>query len=166
MSDAELPVLEALAAEPSLSQRELAQRVGLSLTRAHFVLKRLMERGLVKVRNAAQSEHKLGYLYLLTPQGMEEKANLTYAFLQRTAAQYQEMVGRVEATLDARLDAVDVEAPVAVAIVGQGPLAQVVRDIVTVRSGLHLVDSVHEASVAIDVTGRWDGQGLQTVRLA
>ena len=53
VSDIELPVLEALADEPSLSQRELAQRVGLSLTRAHFVLKRLMERGLVKVRNAA-----------------------------------------------------------------------------------------------------------------
>ncbi len=170
MSDVELPVLEALADEPSLSQRELAQRVGLSLTRAHFVLKRLVERGLVKVRNAAQSEHKLGYLYLLTPQGMEEKANLTYAFLQRTAAQYQEMVGRVEATLDARLRADRDDGAVTVAIVGDGPLAQVVRDIVTVRSGVHLVDAVEDAAVAIDVTGSWRGEDAarppKTIRLA
>lgn len=166
----DLPVLEALAADPSLSQRELAQRAGLSLTRAHFVLKRLVEKGLVKVQNAAQSEHKLGYLYLLTPQGMEEKANLTYAFLQRTAAQYQEMVGRVEATLDARLQPDREDGSVTVAIVGEGPLAQVVRDIVTMRSGVHLVGAVEDAAVAIDVTGSWRCEDAarppKTIRLA
>ncbi len=166
VSEVDLPVLEALAAEPSLSQRELAQRVGLSLTRAHFVLRRLVERGLVKVRNATQSDHKLGYLYLLTPQGIEEKANLTYAFLQRTAAEYQAMVQRVDATLEASLTVDDQSTPIAVAIVGEGPLAQVVRDIIGVRRDVLIVDALEDAAVAIDVSGNWaDGAERELPRM-
>lgn len=86
--ETDLPVLEALAAEPSLSERELAQCVGLNLTCAHFVLTRLVERGAHQVRDVMQSDHKPGYLYLPPPQGIEKKASLTYAFLQRTAAEY------------------------------------------------------------------------------
>jgi EPS-associated MarR family transcriptional regulator len=173
LSDPELPVLEALAAEPSLSQRELAQRAGLSLTRAHFVLKRLMQRGLVKVLNATQSEHKLGYLYLLTPQGLEEKASLTYAFLQRTAAEYQQMVLRVDAALEESLAQAVSDTPLAVTVLGEGPLGQVVRDLIAVRSDVRLVDDLSEAAIAIDANGD-QGEvdaaagscGVRTVRLA
>lgn len=166
--DVELPVLEALEQNPSISQRELADRAGLSLTRAHFVLRRLVEKGLVKVKNAAQSDHKLGYLYLVTPQGLEEKARLTYAFLERTAEQYQAMVTRVEAALDRGLAEVVRDGPVPVAIVGCGPLAEVVRDLVAVRPDTRLVDRLEEAAVGVDVTG---GSGsadapLKLVRLA
>jgi EPS-associated MarR family transcriptional regulator len=171
-TEVDLPVLEALAAEPSLSQRELAQRVGLSLTRAHFVLKRLTSRGLVKVRNAAQSDHKLGYLYLLTPEGLEEKARLTLAFLHHTAAQYKGMADRVEAALEEGLEGLPTGEPRAVVVVGEGPLAQVVRDLVTLRGDLRLVEDHAEACIAVDVTARGrahEAHGTErprTVRLA
>lgn len=164
----ELPILEALAADPSLSQRELAQRAGLSLTRAHFVLKRLVERGLVKVQNAAQSEHKLGYLYLLTPQGIEAKARLTYSFLERTASQYQQMVARVEAALDPAIQRHAGPGKAAVTIVGDGPLAEVVRDLVLMRGDAELSASAASAQVAVLVEPQATcvSHGAELVRLA
>ena len=148
----ELPVLEALAEEPSLSQRELARRAGLSLTRAHFVLRRLVEKGLVKVQSAAQSEHKLGYLYLLTPQGLEAKAKLTYSFLQHAAEQYREMSDRVDRVL---APAVQRErrgrGKVRVAVVGEGPLAEVVRARVALRNDTSLEPELGRAQVAVVV---------------
>lgn len=131
-SESELPVLEALAEEPSLSQRELARRAGLSLSRAHFVLRRLVEKGLVKVHNATQSDHKLGYLYLLTPSGLEAKAKLTYAFLQHSAQRYQEMVARVESVLEPVLQSHNGD-PVRVAVVGNGALSEVVTALISRR---------------------------------
>lgn len=124
----ELRVLEALQETPDISQRELARQIGLSLTKAHFVLKRLMEKGLVKVKNVRNSKHKLGYLYVLTPKGVKEKARLTYAFMQRTAEEYQEMVVRVEGRLERAFSALDLHPELAsVAIIGDGPLSEVVR---------------------------------------
>ncbi len=147
-ASAELPVLEALAEEPSLSQRELARRAGLSLTRAHFVLKRLVEKGLVKVQNVAHSEHKLGYLYLLTPQGIEAKAKLTYAFLQHTAQQYQRMSSRVEgALLPALRD--HGQGRVRVAVLGGGPLSEVVAHLVALRSDAVVEPKLEHAHVAV-----------------
>lgn len=149
--ETDLPVLEALAAEPSLSQRELARRAGLSLSKAHFVLRRLVEKGLVKVQNAAQSEHKLGYLYLLTPKGIEAKAKLTYAFLQRSAEQYQRMVERVEAALEPAFVAHGA-GPVRVAVVGDGALAEVVADLVRARPEAVVVDETACADIVVLTT--------------
>lgn len=165
--DTDLPVLEALADEPSLSQRELARRAGLSLSKAHFVLRRLVEKGLVKVQNAAQSEHKLGYLYLLTPKGIEAKAKLTYAFLQRSAEQYQRMVERVEAALGPALEAQD-GGSMRVAIVGGGALAEVVADLVRTRPNAQLTELM-DADVAVLTDPDVDlpeEAGVTVVRLA
>ncbi|MEW5847162.1 MAG: MarR family EPS-associated transcriptional regulator [Myxococcota bacterium] len=149
--DVELPILEALEAEPSLSQRELAQRAGLSLTKAHFVLRRLVEKGLVKVQNVANSEHKLGYLYLLTPRGLETKARLAYAFMHRTAAQYQDMTTRVERALSQQVPplATRLRRAVHVTILGEGPLAEIVADCVRERSDTVLVPNMGDADAAV-----------------
>lgn len=166
--ETDLPVLEALADEPSISQRELARRAGLSLSKAHFVLRRLIEKGFVKVQNAAQSEHKLGYLYLLTPKGIEAKAKLTYAFLQHSAQQYQRMVERVEAALEPALRTHDGR-PLRVAIVGSGALSDVVADLVMARGDTIVVSSEVPADVVVltdpDVTVSCGG-GPRLVTLA
>ena len=151
-AEIDLGILEALAEEPSLSQRELAKRAGLSLTRAHFVLKRLAEKGLIKVKNVAASNHKLGYLYLLTPQGIEEKARLTHAFMHRTAAQYQGMVDRLERAVERGLLQVERNgSPVRVAIVGEGPLREVLQDLLHLRDDVICVPELDAARLAIEV---------------
>ena len=146
----DLSMLEALHAEPSLSQRQLAREVGLPLSKAHFVLMRLIEKGMVKVKNVHDSRHKLGYLYVLTPSGIEAKARLTYRFLQRTAADYQSMRERVEKALDEAIrKAKNGEPRVKVALLGEGPLGEVVRDALTDRDDAEITTDVAHAKVAV-----------------
>lgn len=146
----ELPILEALAEDPALSQRALARRANLSLGRVNFVLRRLIEKGQVKLHNAAESEHKFNYLYLLTPEGLEAKAKLTVAFLHRSAAQYQAMVTRVDAVLEPALAGACAQTtPVAVAIAGQGPLAEVVRHRLHARDNVTLTPDAAAAHLVV-----------------
>ena len=143
-------MLEALQAEPSLSQRKLARRVGVPLSKAHFILRRLVEKGMVKVRNVSKSEHRLGYLYVLTPAGIEAKAKLTYGFLQRAAADYQSMRKRVEQALDEAIQkAKNGDPKVTVALLGDGPLGEVVRDALQDRDDAEITSDVALARVAI-----------------
>ena len=87
-------VLTLLKQHPDLSQRDMAQRLGISNGGMHYCLSALMEKGLVKLGNFASSKHKLGYVYLLTPQGMAQKAAMASRFLERKMAEYEAL--RVE----------------------------------------------------------------------
>ncbi|MDE2606141.1 MAG: MarR family EPS-associated transcriptional regulator [Burkholderiales bacterium] len=81
--DLHFRVLKLLQDNPDLSQRELAQKLGVSNGKLHYCMKALMEKGLVKLGNFAASKHHLGYAYLLTPKGMAQKAAMTGRFLKR-----------------------------------------------------------------------------------
>lgn len=145
-------MLEALASEPQLSQRELARRLGLPLSRAHFILRRLIQKGMVKVHNVAESTHKLGYLYVLTPRGLEVRLRLTYSFLQRMAEQHRRMADRVEALIEMRVAARNGnDGAIAVMLVGEGPLAQAVGDVVRLHPRARLVTSLSDAQLALVV---------------
>jgi EPS-associated MarR family transcriptional regulator len=82
-------ILKELQQDPDLSQRELAKRLGISLGKANFCLKALIEKGSIKADNFKNNTNKTGYLYLLTPKGLEEKIILTQRFLQRKIAEYE-----------------------------------------------------------------------------
>lgn len=86
--DAHLKVLNLLAAEPDLNQRQLAERLGVSLGKANYLLKALLEKGHLKADNFRRSDNKLAYLYLLTPEGATAKLKLTRAYLARKEAEY------------------------------------------------------------------------------
>jgi hypothetical protein len=105
---------------------------------------------MVKVKNVRDSKHKLGYLYVLTPSGIEAKAKLTYRFLQRTAADYQSMRERVEKALDAAIAKAKNGSPkVCVALLGEGPLGEVVRDVLEARDDAEITTDVTLARVAV-----------------
>lgn len=80
-----------LQANPEISQRELAQQVGVSLGKTNYCLKALIEAGWVKVGNFARSSNKLNYAYLLTPKGVSEKAAVTVRFLKKKQIQYEQL---------------------------------------------------------------------------
>jgi EPS-associated MarR family transcriptional regulator len=90
-------ILKELQQDPDISQRELARRLDISLGKANFCLKALIEKGLIKADNFKKSANKVGYLYLLTPQGIEEKGVLTKAFLQRKLTEYENLEQEIEA---------------------------------------------------------------------
>lgn len=85
---AQLELLRLLEQHPDYSQRQLSMALGVSLGKTHYVLKALLGKGWVKAQNFRRSDSKLGYLYVLTPQGMRERMQLTQSFLARKEHEY------------------------------------------------------------------------------
>ena len=81
-------MLTYLGNRPHATQRELARDLGISLGKVNYCLKALVERGLLKVRNFNNSRNKTAYAYILTPKGLEEKINVTSAFLRHKLAEF------------------------------------------------------------------------------
>lgn len=90
-------IMRLLQENPDLTQRELAQELGVSVGGLNYCLKALMEKGWVKVQNFSQSKNKFGYVYILTPGGIAEKAALTSRFLRRKMEEYESLKAEIEA---------------------------------------------------------------------
>ncbi len=80
-----------------MSQRDLADKVGISLGALNYCLKALMEKGFVKLDNFQNSRHKFKYVYILTPAGMAQKMAMTGRFLKRKMDEYEALKAEVEA---------------------------------------------------------------------
>lgn len=89
-------LLKTLEDNPGLSQRDLAKRLGVSLGKVNFCLNALIEKGCLKVNNFRNSDNKLAYVYLLTPQGVEQKARMTVEFLQIKMREYERLRAEIE----------------------------------------------------------------------
>lgn len=97
VEDLHFRVLKLLQQDPQLSQRELAKQLGVSNGKLHYCMRALMDKGLVKLGNFAQSKHHLGYAYLLTPAGIAQKASLASRFLKRKMAEYEALKNEIAA---------------------------------------------------------------------
>jgi len=95
----EFRALKILEQQPDLTQRRLAKELGVSLGKTHYLVKSLIDVGWVKLDNFQRSDNKWGYVYLLTPVGIVEKAALTARFLvrkQREHTQLQEEISQLQ----------------------------------------------------------------------
>jgi EPS-associated MarR family transcriptional regulator len=99
-------VMRLLEENPDLTQRELAERLGVSVGGLNYCLKALMQKGLVKMQNFSHSKNKFGYVYILTPRGIAEKATLATRFLRRKMEEYEALKMEIDALKS------EVEAPV------------------------------------------------------
>jgi EPS-associated MarR family transcriptional regulator len=89
-------LLKTLEENPGLSQRDLAKRLGISLGKVNFCLNALVEKGSLKINNFRNSENKLAYAYLLTPQGIESRARMTVDFLKFKLQEYERLRKEIE----------------------------------------------------------------------
>lgn len=94
--DVHFRVLRILQENPEISQRELADELGVALGRVNYILSALTEKGLVKIRNFRNSQNKVRYAYILTPEGILQKAQLTAGFLRRKMAEYEALCTEIE----------------------------------------------------------------------
>jgi EPS-associated MarR family transcriptional regulator len=94
--DTAFRLMHLIALSPEVTQRELADQLGVSVGRLNYCLKALMNRGWVKMQNFGNSKHKLGYMYLLTPLGLSEKTALTGRFLKRKLVEYDSLKKEIE----------------------------------------------------------------------
>ncbi len=90
-------ILKALKANPAISQRELARELGLSLGKINYCIQALIKIGVVKAKNFKNNENKRGYIYVLTPEGIEDKAAVTARFLRRKLEEHKDLQREIEA---------------------------------------------------------------------
>jgi EPS-associated MarR family transcriptional regulator len=96
MDEIHLRLLKAIQAKPQATQRELSEELGVSLGKAHYCLRALVDKGWVKAHNFRANPDKLGYAYLLTPAGLDAKARLTVRFLRRKLDEYDVLRAEIE----------------------------------------------------------------------
>jgi EPS-associated MarR family transcriptional regulator len=94
--DTRFRVLRTLQSDPFVTQRELSERLGVSLGATNFILRALLDKGAIKIRNFRGSSRKLSYAYILTPSGLAEKASLTARFLARKRKEYEMLKAEIE----------------------------------------------------------------------
>ena len=89
-------LLKVLGENPDITQRELAARLGISLGKANYCLRALMGRGWVKMANFRRNPNKMGYVYLLTPRGIDEKARFAVRFLRHKLNEFDALKAEIE----------------------------------------------------------------------
>lgn len=95
--DVRFRVLRLLQENPEMSQRDIADAVGISVGGVHYCLNALIEKGLVKLGNFSAAQDKRRYAYILTPKGLSEKAALTSRFLKRKMEEYEALKAEIDA---------------------------------------------------------------------
>jgi len=88
-------LLKLVQEDPNISQREIARELGISLGKANYCLKSVIEKGWVKARNFYNSTNKKGYAYLLTTEGIKEKASVTFRFLKYKMREYEALEAEI-----------------------------------------------------------------------
>ena len=85
-----------MESNPHISQRQLAQELGVSVGKINYCVQALITKGWVKAGNFKRSSNKMSYLYLLTPAGIDEKARLTARFLKCKIAEHEIITQEIE----------------------------------------------------------------------
>ena len=98
MTDIELQyqALKQLQRNPNITQRQLAEILGVSLGKTNYLVKSLLDVGWLKLENFRKSDNKMGYIYLLTPMGIAEKAAITRRFLDRKRSEYERLIVEIK----------------------------------------------------------------------
>ena len=84
-------VLRKIDKKPGITQRELSNKLGISLGKINYCLKELKKKGLVKLSNFKKNKNKISYVYLLTPKGITEKTRLTINFMKSKLKEYNDL---------------------------------------------------------------------------
>jgi len=95
--DTHFRIMRILQDNSDLTQRELAEMLGMSVGVLNYCLNALIDKGFVKMGNFQKSKNKFKYVYLLTPQGIAEKVALTSRFLKRKMEEYDALKVEIEA---------------------------------------------------------------------
>ncbi|WP_035586591.1 MarR family EPS-associated transcriptional regulator [Hippea jasoniae] len=85
-------LLSAIKKNPEQSQRSLSKAIGVSVGKVNYVVKELAKKGIIKTERFLNSNNKWQYRYILTPEGIKEKARITREFVKRKMAEYESLL--------------------------------------------------------------------------
>lgn len=92
-------LLRLIESNPQVTQRHLAEALGVSLGRVNYCLRELRDKGWVKARNFRNSSNKRVYMYVLSPSGIEARARATVCFLRAKLAERDRILAEIEQLL-------------------------------------------------------------------
>ena len=95
-SEKTLHVLQEIGRNPKITQRALAQKLEISLGKINFLIRALIDKGLIEIKNFKNSKNKLAYMYLLTPHGIKIKIQLTHKFFTWKTQEYEKLKEEIE----------------------------------------------------------------------
>ena len=95
-TETHLKILKLIEYNPHISQRQLAQELGVSVGKINYCVQALITKGWVKAGNFKRSTNKMSYLYLLTSAGIDEKTRLTASFLKRKIVEHEIITQEIE----------------------------------------------------------------------
>jgi len=122
----EYQLMEIIGKEEISTQRQLASQAGFSLSKVNFVLKKLLEKGLVKIGNFKRNPKKIGYVYLLTPEGIESKSKLAVSFVMAKIEEYNQ----IKCHIEKRLSVMATNSIFNIVFVGPGMIKEIVEVVV------------------------------------
>ena len=96
MKESQFNALLEISAENEITQRALSSRLGLSLGSVNYIVKALIQKGYVKASSFKNSNNKIGYIYILTPEGVKEKVCQTEAFMLRKQEEYERLKAAIK----------------------------------------------------------------------
>ena len=85
-----------LGDDPNLTQRQMAENMGISLGKFNYCLNELVKKGFVKINRFKSSQNKAAYMYILTPRGLEEKTKITVRFLKRKIQEFEKIKQQIK----------------------------------------------------------------------
>ena len=129
----ELTLLEQIEHNPDVTQASLATLLGVAVGTVNWHLKRLVEKGYVKVKRAERKKLK----YIITPEGIALRARLTVNYIERSFDLYRKTRQRVKKHLDTLKETGHNQ----VRLIGEGDVADICRlscleqEIIVVKDG-------------------------------
>jgi EPS-associated MarR family transcriptional regulator len=96
ITEDQLDLMHIIEFDSNASQRQIAQKTGLSIGKVNYCLKALIDIGFIKVDNFANSTQKINYVYILTSKGAKEKAAITKQFIIKKKQEYDRLVSYID----------------------------------------------------------------------
>jgi len=138
----ELSLLENIERNPDVTQLSLASQLGVAVGTVNWHIKRLIDKGYVKVKRAERRKLR----YIITPEGIAKRTRLTVDYVEQQFLLYRNTRQRVKEHLD-KIRQAGYES---VRILGEGDVADVCR-LTCLEQGM-IVTTDADAS-ALEVTG-------------
>jgi EPS-associated MarR family transcriptional regulator len=91
ITEDQLDLMHIIECDSNASQRQIAQKTGLSIGKVNYCLKALINIGFIKVDNFSKSSRKINYAYILTPKGIQQKAVITKQFIIKKKQEYDKL---------------------------------------------------------------------------
>ena len=91
ISEESLELMHILEKNPHLTQRQLSKEIGSSIGKVNYCLKGLIDIGFIKMENFKNSNKKINYAYIITPEGVNQKINVTKKFIKIKLQEYDKL---------------------------------------------------------------------------